>query len=392
MPATLDLTDPAFIRDPYPTFARLREESPVLWHEETGLWLMFRHEDANSVLRQRRLGRIWVDREPVERFATFNALHRHSLLDSEPPDHTRVRRLVNGAFTRGHVERLRPRLQELADRLLDPLEEAGEFDLIADYAADFPVIVIAELLGVPETDRAPLRPWSNAIVKMYEYDRPPEAVQAALDACAEFDAYMRDLIAVKRRRPETDMLTDLVEIRDAGDRLSEEELVATAVLLLNAGHEATVNVLGNGFNALLRRPDEVARLRADPALVETAVEELIRFDMPLQLFDRTATEDVVVGGQRIAAGEKAGALLGSANRDPAVFADPDVLDVGRTPNRHIGFGAGIHFCLGAPLARLELQTSVATLLRRFPTLELAEEPVLRQNFVLRGYDAVRVRG
>lgn len=387
----LDLSDPDFLADPYPTFAALRREHPVVWHEPTGLWLVFRHADANAVLRTRALGRIWRDREPLDRFEPFNVLHRHALLELEPPDHTRVRRLANAAFTRGHVERLRPRVQAIADQLLDPLHETDEFGLITDYAAELPVIVIAELLGVPPADRTPLRPWSNAIVRMYEYDRPAAVEQAAIDACRAFDAYLRDLIAERRRRPDDDLLSDLARSTDAGDRLTEEELVATAILLLNAGHEATVNVLGNGLNALLRRPGEVARLRADPALVEPAVEELIRFDMPLQLFERTATADVVIGGRKIAAGQKVAALLGAANRDPTVFPDPDRLDVARHPNPHVGFGAGIHFCLGAPLARVELQTSLATLLRRFPRMELAAEPVLRPNFVLRGYEDVRVR-
>ena len=388
--AVLDFGSAAFIADPYPTYAALRRESPVLWHEPSQLWLTFRYADVSAVLRDRRLGRIWRDHEPRDAFEPFNLLHRHALLESEPPDHTRLRRLVQGAFARGHVERLRPRIRAIADELLDRVAGAGRMDLLADYAEPLPVIVIAELLGVPEADRHLLRPWSNAIVKMYEYERAPGVDITAVRAAADFARYLRGMRAERRARPREDLVSSLVEIEDGGERLSEDELVATCVLLLNAGHEASVNVLGNGMTALLHHPDQLARVRADPALVPTAVEELIRFDPPLQLFERTATEDVEVGAHRVPAGAKVGALLGAANRDPEAFAEPDRLDVARTPNPHVGFGAGIHFCVGAPLARVELQVSLDTLLRRLPRLALAAEPELRPTYVLRGRREVQV--
>jgi cytochrome P450 len=387
--ASLDPTDPAVVADPYAAFAAARAVAPVQWSERLGLWLAFTHAESNAVLRDRRLGRIWRDREPAERFGSFNLVHRNALLEMEPPDHTRLRRLVSAAFARGHVERLRPWVQRYAEELVDGLVERSggtePVDVLSGMAEQLPVGVIAELLGVPDADRPLLRPWSNAIVKMYEYGRTTQVEDAAERAAAEFVAYLRGLAAERRRAPGEDLLTHLVTVRDAeGDRLTEDELVTTCILLLNAGHEATVNVSGNGLLALLEHPGQLARLREDPALLPTAVEELMRFDSPLQLFERTATADVGVGGVTVREGQKIAALLGSANRDPAVFADPDTLDVGRSDNPHVSFGAGVHFCIGAPLARVELQASFGALLDRTSRLELGGEPVRRPEFVIRG--------
>ena len=387
--AALDLTDPAVVANPYPSFARARAVAPVQWHEELGLWLAFTHAEANAVLRDRRLGRIWTDRQPADRFRSFNLIHRNALLEMEPPDHTRLRRLVSAAFARGHVERLRPWVQRLAAELVDSLVERSggtePVDVLAGMAEELPVGVIAELLGVPQADRPLLRPWSNAIVKMYEYGRTAAVEDAAERAADQFVTYLRGLAAERRRTPAEDLLSHLVGVRDSdGDRLTEDELVTTCVLLLNAGHEATVNVSGNGLLALLQHPDQVARLRDDPGLLPTAVEEFMRFDSPLQLFERTATTDVQVGGVTVREGQKVAALLGAANRDPAVFPDPDRFDVGRTDNPHITFGAGVHFCIGAPLARVELQASFGALLERTSRLELGGEPVRRPEFVMRG--------
>jgi cytochrome P450 len=391
-PAPLDLTDPAVVADPYPAFAAARAQAPVQWHEGMQLWLAFTHAESNAVLRDRRLGRIWSDKVPAERFESFNLIHRNAILEMEPPDHTRLRRLISTAFARGHVERLRPWVQELAEELVDELVERSggteSVDVLAGMAELLPVAVIAELLGVPDADRPLLRPWSNAIVKMYEYGRTTQVEDDAERAADEFVGYLRELAAQRRRTPGEDLLTHLVTVRDsAGDRLTEDELVTTCILLLNAGHEATVNVSGNGLLALLEHPSELARLRADPGLLPTAIEELMRFDSPLQLFERTATEDVPIGGVTVERGQKIAALLGSANRDPAVFADPDTLDVGRTDNPQISFGAGVHFCIGAPLARVELQASFGALLSRTSRLELARPARRRPEFVMRGlYD------
>ncbi len=387
--APLDLTDPAVVADPYPAFAAARAAAPVQWHAELGLWLAFTHAEAGAVLRDRRLGRIWRDREPAERFGSFNLIHRNAILEMEPPDHTRLRRLISTAFARGHVERLLPWVQELARELVDGLVARSDgsepVDVLSGMAEELPVAVIAELLGVPHADRPLLRPWSNAIVKMYEYGRTAAVEDAAERAAAEFVAYLRELAGRRRRAPGEDLLSHLVSVRDAdGDRLTEDELVTTCILLLNAGHEATVNVSGNGLLALLQHPDQLARLREDPGLLPTAVEELMRYDSPLQLFERTATEEVGIGGVTVARGQRIAALLGSANRDPAVFADPDALDVGRSPNPQISFGAGVHFCIGAPLARVELQATFGALLERTSRLELGYPARRRPEFVIRG--------
>jgi cytochrome P450 len=384
------------IGDPYPHFAAARRQAGVQWHEPTGMWLAFGHAEANAVLRSRGLGRIWTPRWPELAMPGFELIHRHSMLENEPPVHTRLRRLVAAAFARGHVERVRPRVAALAGELADGLARAGRggqpVDLIAGFAEPLPVQVIAELLGVPAADRSLLRPWSNAIVKMYEYQVSDAQRAAAESAATEFVTYLRSLVARRRHRQSADLISSLIAETDAqGGRLSEDELVTTCTLLLNAGHEASVNVVGNGMLALFRNPDQWQRLLAAEAagssLVDSGVEELIRFDSPLQLFERTAIADTPIGEVTVRAGEKIAALLGAANRDPAVFADPDRLDVGRSDNPHLGFGAGIHFCVGAPLARVELQTSLRTLLHRFPGLRPAADDLAelrRAEFVIRG--------
>lgn len=384
-----DPADPEFLADPYPTFAALRERGPVHWHDGLGMPVVVSHAACSEVLRHRSAGRIWVDREPAADFPAFNLLHRNSLLENEPPRHTRLRRLVSAAFGRGHTARLAPWVRSVADHMVASLAAEiaaeGQADLLTHLAQPLPVEVIAELLGVPQADRPRLVPWSNAIVKMYEYGLPPERAAAAEQAAAEFVAYLRALTARRATQPGDDLLSDLIAVRDGSDRLTDDELVGTAVLLMMAGHEATVNVVGNGVLALLRHRDQWQRLTAEPdRLLETAVEELVRFDAPLQLFERTAKEATTVAGWRLAAGEKIAVLLGAAARDPAVFDRPDVLDVGRSPNPHLGFGAGIHYCVGAPLARVEIAAALGALVHRLPGLRLAAEPERRPEFVIRG--------
>lgn len=392
MSTTVPLFDPGdlrFLADPYPAFAALRADGPVHWHEGLGLYVAVSHRACDAVLRDRALGRIWRDREPAEQFPAFNLLHQTSILENEPPTHTRLRRLISGAFGRGHVERMRPWIAGLADRLVgelaDRVHDEGSADLLALVAEPVPVEVIAELLHVPHADRHLLRPWSNAIVKMYEYGLPPDQQRAAEQAAAAFVAYLRDLVAERRRTPrEDDLVSDLVAAADGADRLTEDEVVGTCVLLLMAGHEATVNVTGNGLLALLTRPDQWRQVVDDERLVPSAVEEMIRFDSSLQLFERTATADVDICGTTVPAGRKIAALLGAANRDPEVFPDPDRFDVARAPNPHLGFGAGIHFCIGAPLARVEVQSVLSALRRRMPQVHLAAQPRRRPEFVIRG--------
>ena len=388
-----DPTLPQVVADPYPVFTARRAVEPVGWSEALGEWVTFGHAEADAVLRHRGLGRLWRLRWPDEPLPNYTLLHEHSLLENEPPTHTRLRRLVAAGFGRRQVERLRGRVTEIARGLARDVRDAAAggstVDLMPLYAEPLPVAVIATLLGVPDEDRGLLRPWSNAIVKLYEPAPPVDRRRAAETAATEYVGYVRGLIDYRRRHPGEDLLSDLIATRDAdGSRLSEDELVATAVLLQMAGHEASVNVVGNGTYALLSHPAERARLTAD--LVPGAVEELIRYDSPLQLFERTATEPVRIGSVTVEPGQKIAALLGAANRDPAVFADPDRLDLARWPNPHLGFGAGIHFCLGAPLARVELQASLATLLTDLPGLALAGEPTRHPTFTHRGFATLPV--
>ncbi|MCU1688599.1 MAG: cytochrome [Jatrophihabitantaceae bacterium] len=390
--ADFSLTSPDVVAEPYPYFARERARGPVLWHEAMGMWLAFDHVSSSAVLRARTLGRIWTLRWPDEVLPAFTMLHVHSLLENEPPEHTRMRRLVAGAFSRGHVERLRARIEVLTSDLADSVEDAGSdgspVDLMSLYAEPLPVQVIGELLGVPGADWHLLRPWSNAIVKMYEYGVTPVQRLEAEQASAEFVDYLRSLVVSRRAAPGDDLITSLVQETDSdGARLTEDELITTCTLLLNAGHEATVNTTGNGFYAMLQHPEQHAAITAaseDPAAAAVAIEELIRYDSPLQLFERTAMADTEIGGVTVRAGEKIAALLGAANRDPAVFDAPDAFDLTRSVNPHLGFGAGIHLCVGAPLARVELQSSLRTLVRRFPAMSLAETPIRRPEFVIRG--------
>jgi len=387
----LDLTDPEVVADPYPSLAEVRDRAPVAWHGGLGVFVATSHAACNEVLRERGLGRVFAPRRPERDWGTFNWLHADSILDSEPPKHTRLRRLVQGAFSRGHVARLAPRVEELAAGLLDDCEHAahehdGVFDVIERYAEPLPVLVIAELLGWPERDRHLLRPWSQAIVRMYEVSRTREQQDAALRASGDFAAYVEQLARDRARGPRDDLLSDLVAARDGGDRLSARELVATVVLLLNAGHEASVNGFGNGLASLLGGGHLEAARTADPGRL---AEEMLRHDSPLHLFERTATRDVLVGGVAVGRGQRVAALLGAANRDPAVFDDPDGFRPDRDPNPHLAFGAGTHFCLGAPLARLELAISVSSLLGRFPSLRLVSAR-RRPTFVLRGYEQLLV--
>lgn len=384
----LDTGSPTFLADPYPVLASLRETGPVLWHEPMGMWLATTHDAVSQVLRNRSFGRLWTDVEPRSQMESFNSLHRNQMMENEPPVHTRLRRLVAAAFGRGHVERMRPRIEQLAADMADALGD--RFDVLGDYAEPMPVFVIADLLGVPREDHEKLRAWSQAIVHMYEPNVGALVRAEAMAASTAFSDYVRAVVEDRRGSPGEDLITDLIEARDEGSRLSDDELVASVVLLLNAGHEASVNVFGNGFNALLQHPEQMARITSGEVPVETALEELIRFDAPLQLFERTATADVEVCGQLVRTGEKIACLMGSANRDAAVFEDADTFDVGRDPNPHVGFGMGLHFCLGAPLARLELQISLKTLLDRHPSLTLVEQPPRRPTWVLRGLERLDV--
>ena len=391
--------DPRFVADPYPVYRELRDRFPVGHDESLDLWLVARYEDVNALLRDRRLGRTYLHlasheemgrTPPPTEHDPFWHLITNGILDMEPPDHTRVRRLVAKAFSPRMVESMRAPVQGLMDGLIEGRRGAGSFDLIAAVAEPLPVAIIAELLGIPVADRHRLRPWSADICRMYELQPTGEDAAVAVRASIEFSDYLRELSRERRASPAGDLISEMTSVVDDGDHLTEDELIGTCVLLLNAGHEATVNVTGNGWWSLFRHPDTLARLRAEPALVPSAVEEIMRWDTPLQMFERWALEDVEIGDITIPRGSEFGLLFGSANRDPDVFADPDAFRLEREPNPHLTFGAGIHFCLGAPLARLELQTSFSTVLRGLPDLVLVEEPSWKPNYIIRGLDRLLV--
>ncbi|MFJ7987524.1 cytochrome P450 [Streptomyces sp. NPDC096351] len=393
MDAAFDPWSPEFVADPYPAYARLRAAGRAHWYEPTRQWLIPHHEDVSALLRDRRLGRTYTHRFTHEEFGReapdaahepFHTLNDHGLLDLEGADHGRIRRLVSKAFTPRTVEDLAPTVRRLAADLVGELVAAGGGDLQAAVAEPLPVAVIAEMLGVPEADeeRGLLRPWSAAICGMFELNPSEETARRAVRASVEFSEYLRELIARRRREPGGDLISSLVAV----EGLTEQETVSTCVLLLNAGHEATVNTTVNGWRTLLEHG-----VRPDPGKLSTAVEELLRYDTPLQMFERWVLDDIEVGGRVIPRGSEVALLFGSANRDPARFGPTaDTLDLTRADNPHLTFGAGIHYCLGAPLARLELTTVFDELLRRAPGLRLAAEPVRKPGYVIRGFEELLV--
>jgi cytochrome P450 len=361
-----------------------------------------RPASATPSLRDRRLGRAYTHRYSHERFglpepdARWASFHQHeawSLLCLEPPDHTRIRRLVAKVFTPRAVAALRPQIESFSSELLDRCQEQGEFELLREYAMPYSVAVICSMLGVPRDDTQLLLDWSHAIVKMYELTTTDEVRAAANTAAAEYIAYTKALIAHKRREPDGLLVSELVRVEDDGDTLTEDEIVSTTMVLLEAGHEATVNTLGNGTRALMLHRDEWRRVVSGEVSAKTAVEEMLRWDSPLQLFERWVLEDgVEIAGQQLAIGEEVAMLFGAAERDPRRFADADRFDIGRGDTAHIGFGGGIHFCVGAPLARQELDVSLAGLATRFPNLALVAEPTYHPNFVIRGLTGLHLRG
>lgn len=386
--------DPNFQQNPYPFYDAIRAEAPIFYWPGGDMWLFTRYDDITALLRDKRLGRtmdhILTRAErglpPIpDAEVPFHKLGQHSMFDKEPPDHTRLRSLVHKVFTPRRVENLRGRIQAISDELLDRVILQGHMDILEDFAVPLPVTVIAELLGVPEGDRHRLRPWSRDIVAMYELDHTDEQARRAVQASAEFSDYLRNLAHQRRRQPGDDLISALALVEEAGDQLTEDELISTCVLLLNAGHEATVNVIGNGMLALFTHPDQMRALLRDPSLISTAVEEMMRYDTPLQLFRRWVLEDIEYKGKTFKQGTEVALMFGAANHDPARFPDPHTFDITRADNPHISFGNGIHYCLGAPLARLELQMAIATLLRRLPGLRLqGDTPRYRDAYVIRG--------
>jgi cytochrome P450 len=386
--------DPAFQADPYPVYDRIRPATPF-FHGDWGLTFFARLADVDALLRDRRLGRdVRHVMEPSEdlrrrlyppQYPTWTKTIRGSFIDLEPPEHTRLRALVAKAFTRRHIDRLRPRVEGLAERVLDRALAEGGMEVIADFATPIPLMTIADLLAIPEPDRQQLLVWSHAIVRLFEPGATADEGRAAERAVTEFAEYVRRLVLARRAEPGEDLISAMATVEIDGRHLSDDEVVSSAILTLNAGHEATVHAIGNGVLALLRHPDQFDLLREEPDTVATAVDELLRFDAPLQMFERWVLADMEWNGHRLTKGGKVGLLFGAANRDPDAFADPGRLDLRRSENPHVSFGAGIHFCAGAPLAWMELEVAFAALARRVRQLEaVVEEPPRITSLVFRG--------
>jgi cytochrome P450 len=400
-PPRVNLFDPVFKADPYPTYARLRSSAPV--HRATlpdgrGVWLITRYEDILAVLKDERFVKNWRSALTPEQRAEIPPIPEvmkplsQNMLDTDPPDHERLRALVSKAFTPRLIERMRPRVQAIADGLLDAVQDRGGMDLIDDYAFPLPITVIAELLGVPAEDRNNFREWSDAAVSGNASQEYLEEI--LIPHMQAFTDYLRALFEEKHANPRDDLVSALVQAEEAGDKLSEDELLGMVFLLLVAGHETTVNLIGNGVLALLQHPDQLRKLKDDPSLIKPAVEELLRYDGPVETStERFAREDVDMGRTVIPRGEMVLVVLAAADHDPERFSDPDNLDITRTDNRHLAFGKGVHHCLGAPLARMEGQIAISTLLRRMPNLRLKGSPESlswRPGMILRGLRGLRV--
>lgn len=397
-PVVFNPLDPNFRIDPYSVYHRLQTEDPV--HHGVFDSLVFsRYDDCLAVLRDPRSssdGRnSTVYQEAVERgeMEPYDRVLPQPFLFLDPPDHTRLRGLVSKAFTPKVVETLRPRIQQRVDALLDGVAERGSFEVIEDLAYPLPVAVICEMLGVPAEDHVTFKEWSREAARSLDPETalPPDVVESRRHVFESFGQYFTGLIAERRQRPRDDLLSALIAAEEAGDKLTEAELLSTCILLLVAGHETTVNLIGNGMLALLRHPDQLRLLRDDPSLATSAVEEVLRYDPPVQMTGRVALEDMEVAGATIRKGQQTILLLAAANRDPAQFPHPERFDITRTENHHLAFGFGIHFCLGAPLARVEGQITLSALVRRFDGLELLTgQPEYKENIVLRGLASLPV--
>jgi len=395
-----DILTPQFKADPFPFFAQLRKEAPV-WStvlpDKTRIWLLSRYQDVFALFSDVRFAKCRYNAMTPEQLRRqpwvppmFRALER-TMLDLDQPDHTRLRALVHKAFTPRIVEQMRARVQSIAEELLDAAVRRGEMDLIGDYALPLPMTVITEILGVASRDRERFHRWSKQIVSVNQFNQNWRVIPAVW----KFTRYLRSFFKVRRAEPQDDLISALIRAEEAGDKLSEDELLAMVFLLLVAGHETTVNLIGSGVLELLRHPEETEKLRHNPALITSAVEELLRFTSPVFLStERYAREDVTLHGVTIPRGGMALGVIGSANRDEQIFSEPDALDLSREPNRHLSFGQGIHYCLGAPLARLEAQIAINTLLSQTPNLSLKKPSNSlrwRQSLILRGLEALPIK-
>lgn len=395
----LDPHDQTFFQDPYPAYARLHAETPSFFWENYGFWCFIGYDAVNKLLRDRRFGREKRnsaadsqgnvgDRSHLK---DFDHVEKSSMLELEPPTHTRLRTLVNRAFVSRQVERLRPRIEALAHELIDRFEPKDEADLIADFATPIPVTIIAEMLGVPSETAPQLLDWSHRIVAMYMHGRNRQSEDSANAAAAEFSSFLRDYAGRRRTEPADDLLSLLLAAEADGSKLSEDELVTTAILLLNAGHEATVHQSGNAVKSILESGLDPANLFANAENTAKTVEECLRFDAPLHMFTRYAYEAIDLGdGILLKPGNQIGLMLGAGNRDPRAFASPDAFLPDRSDQKNLSFGAGIHFCIGAPLARLELQVALAVLFERLPNLRFKKTSAYRDTYHFHGLERLDV--
>lgn len=398
--ASADPRDPAFFQNPYGFYAERHASAPNFYWEQYGHWCFAGFKEVNALLRDKRFGREILHvatreeiglPEPKAHTAAFDLTEKHSLLNLEPPAHTRLRTLVNRAFVSRHVEQLRPRIVKLANEVIDGFEGEASVDLIKAFAAPIPAIIIAEMIGLPAESAPQLLAWSNRMVAMYMFGVSQETELDANQASQDFMDYLAAIIAERRKQPREDLLSHMLTSDRGGDRLSDDEVMSTAILLLNAGHEATVHTTGNGVKSILESGIDPVTLFSSPEQTEATVEECLRFDAPLHLFTRYALSDLEFEGIHLRKGDVVGLMLGAANRDPARFANADRFDPFRTDGLNVSFGAGIHFCIGAPLARIELQVALSELFRRLPRLRLAEAPRYNDVYHFHGLEKLMVR-
>lgn len=400
---SIDASHPGFYGDPYCTYERIRAVAPAFYWREQRMWCFMNAADVAAILKDRRFGRELLPlpghpaepaRQPHGHLQAFHTFNQTSMLEREPPAHTRLRNLVNRAFVTRNIERLRPRIAELASSLVEAVKPRHEAELLSAFATPIPVTVIAELLGVPAQMAPQLLEWSHRMVAIYELGKTRRTEDAAEAATREFTAFIKGFVAERRRSPADDLITHLIAAEASGDTLTEDELAGTCILLLNAGHEATVHAIGNSVKTLLEQRTDLSAAFATDVSTEAAVEECLRFDPPLHLFRRFVQEDLAIAGVRLSRGDEVALLYGAANRDPGRYANPDVFNPSRPSAggaaAHASFGGGIHFCLGAPLARLELQVALPILFKHLPGIQLKGRPRYRDAYHFHGLESLHV--
>jgi cytochrome P450 len=395
-----NLQNPEVRVDPYPFYAQLRSQDPIHWDEELGFWVLTRYADIASVYHDPRFSRAQGLRRGFERLPQTEQViaepvyrsFSKTMFYSDPPYHTHLRGLVNSAFTPNAVEQMRPHVQRTVDILLDAVQTHKKWDVIHDFAYPLPILVIAQMLGLPAEERGRFKTWSDDLFAILgSVPHAPELMERAALSLTELTSYITTLGERRRKQPQEDLLSALVEAVEGGEHLTQEELVANIIILLSAGHETTSNLIGNGLLALLQHPDQMQKLRDRPGLVASAVEEMMRYDNPVQIAYRSAAEDVKIGDKYIRKGHLVNSILAAGNRDPEHYSEPDRFDITRDEGKHLGLGLGIHFCLGAPLLRLEAQIAFASILRRFPRLKLATENLEWQEHpIFRGIKSLPV--